>query len=110
MKRNKKLIKKLKARSNRNILRKKMLGDNVFWINASSADMKGDHVFADMDGEHPVVRPNVGDHPFVDMKGDGSYVKSKKKFAKMQGDHPFTDMNGEHPRVKPVSNKKNKEQ
>lgn len=90
MKRNKKLIKRLKARSNRNILRKKMSGNKVFWINASSADMNG---------EHPVVRPNVGDHPFVDMKGDGSYVKPKKKFVKMQGDHSFTDMNGEHPTV-----------
>lgn len=63
MKRNNRFIKKLKARSNRNILRKKMSGDKVFWINVSSADMEGEHptvepnVMIDMNGEHPRVKP-----------------------------------------------------
>ena len=60
MKRNKKLIKRLKARSNRNVLRKKMSGDKVFW---------------GMQGDNPPVSPNTGDHPFVDMKGEHPHVK-----------------------------------
>lgn len=49
MKRNKKLIKRLKARNKKNSLSKKMLGDSVFW------KMQGDHPFTGMNGEHPVV-------------------------------------------------------
>lgn len=62
MKRNKKLIKRLKARNKKNSLSKKMLGDNVFW------KMQSDHPFTGMNGEHPPVTPNTGDHPFVDKK------------------------------------------
>ena len=62
MKRNKKLIKRLKAGNKKNSLSKKMLGDNVFW------KMQGDHPFTGMNGEHPPVTPNTGDHPFVDKK------------------------------------------
>lgn len=96
MKKNKKFIKRLKARSNRNVLRKKMYGDKVLWINASSADMEGEHptvepnVMIDMQGDHPPVNMK-GDHPFTDMKGDRPYVKPRKRFAKMQGDHPTVD-------------------
>ncbi|WP_296091336.1 hypothetical protein [uncultured Treponema sp.] len=60
MKRNNKLIKKLKVRNKKNSLRKKMLGDNVFW---------------GMQGDNPPVSPNTGDHPFVDMKGEHPHVK-----------------------------------
>lgn len=86
MKRNKKLIKRLKARNKKNSLSKKMLGDSVFW------GMQGDHPFSDMNGEHLTVSPNVGDHPFVDMKGDDHYVKPENISVNI-------DMNGEHPAV-----------
>lgn len=91
MKRNKKLIKRLKAKSKKNFLSKKMSCDNVFCLK----------------------------NTIVKIERDRSYIKLEKDFAKMQGDHPpvnmkgdhvFVDMNGEHPRVKPVSNKNNKEQ
>lgn len=88
MKRNKKLIKRLKAKSKKNFLSKKMSCDNVFCLkntivkierNRAYLKMKGDGFYVkpenisvgiDMNGEHPTVEPNTGDHPFVDMKGN----------------------------------------
>lgn len=96
MKRNKKLIKRLKARSKKNSLSKKMLGDNVFCLKNTIVKIERDRAY-------------------IKMKGDDPYVKPKKNFAKMQGDHPFTGMNGEHPPVTPNTgdhpfvNKKDKE-
>lgn len=86
MKRNKKLIKRLKARNKKNSLSKKMLGDSVFCLKNTIVKIERNRAY-------------------VKMKGDGSYVKPKKNFVKMQGDCPFTDMNGEHP----VVDKKDKE-
>lgn len=66
MKRNKKLIKRLKARNKKNSLSKKMLGDSVFCLkntivkierNRAYVKMQGDHPFSDMNGEHPRVKP-----------------------------------------------------
>lgn len=65
MKRNKKLIKRLKARSKKNFLSVKMSGERPYVKpkkdfakmqgDHSSVNMEGDHVFADMNGEHPPV-------------------------------------------------------
>lgn len=51
MKRNKKLIKRLKARNKKNILSVKMSGDCPY------VKPKKDFVGIDMDGEHPRVKP-----------------------------------------------------
>ena len=80
MKKNKQFVKKLKARSKKNSLSEKMLGDNVFYLTNTIVKIEKERAY-------------------IKMKGDDPYVKPKKKFAKMQGDHPFTDMNGEHPAV-----------
>lgn len=115
MKKNKKLVKKLKARGKKNSLSEKMLGDNVFCLkntivkivrNRAYVKMQGDDPYVkpenisvgtNMDGEHSCVSPNTGDHSFVDMEGNCTH-------AKMQGEHPpvksrIIDMNGEHPPV-----------
>ena len=62
MKKNKQFVKKLKARSKKNSLSEKMLGDNVFClkntivkIEKERAKMQGDHPFTDMTGEQPAV-------------------------------------------------------
>ncbi|WP_294424280.1 hypothetical protein [uncultured Treponema sp.] len=80
MKKNKQFVKKLKARSKKNSLSEKMLGDNVFCLKNTIVKIEKERAY-------------------IKMKGDDPYVKPKKKFAKMQGDHPFTDMNGEYPAV-----------
>ena len=80
MKKNKQFVKKLKARSKKNSLSEKMLGDNVFCLKNTIVKIEKERAY-------------------IKMKGDDPYVKPKKKFAKMQGGHPFTDMNGEHPAV-----------
>lgn len=86
MKKNKKLVKKLKARGKKNSLSEKMLGDSVFCLKNTILKIEKNRTY-------------------VKMQGDDPYVKPKKKFAKMQGDCPFTEMNGEHP----VVDKKDKE-
>lgn len=84
MKKNKKFIKRLKARSKKNSLSKKMSGDSVFClkntiekIERNQSYIKTEKDFAKMQGDHPPVSPNTGDHPFVDMKGDNPLVDKK---------------------------------